>query len=424
MNTINEILLNREVRGLQIMVIGKLLFLAIGGVVNFFVAFSKFEIIVTSIMYGSIFVFFLISLWFINRKQYLQFIGISSACIDAAILAVMPYIFYLSVGGDVIPRAYLLKTQIPFLAIMFILINSLAVRPLYPLIVSIGFTCSQLGWVFYAMEDERTLFTENYLEVFLGASVHSGFSFFGPILFLLYGGVLALITHLFRKSIFEAVHFEKANTQMQRYFSPKVAERITQAEESFLQPGGQKQNVAVLFSDIRGFTTLSEEMTPEEVVELLSEYHSKMVDAIFQYGGTLDKFIGDGIMATFGTPDPQEDDIERAVQAGIAMTKSLQELNENRNQRNIREIKQGIGIHFGPVIAGNIGTQQRLEYTVIGDTVNIASRIESACKELKEDFLISKEVQVHLSSEILTRALGEISVKGKSMPIHVYAVDG
>ena len=148
-----------------------------------------------------------------------------------------------------------------------------------------------------------------------------------------------------------------------------------------------------------------------------------MVSIVFAYGGTLDKFTGDGIMATFGTPETKPDDVERAVQTGIAMKRSLQQLNQDRIAGGLAPIRQGIGIHYGEVVVGNIGTEERLEYTVIGDTVNAASRIESACKDLNEDFIISEAVCDNIPDTIQVRRLKEIAVKGKAEPLRVYAVE-
>ncbi len=127
-------------------------------------------------------------------------------------------------------------------------------------------------------------------------------------------------------------------------------------------------------------------------------------------------------MATFGTPDSKPDDAYRAVVAGIAMKKALVELNADRKRKSLTELRMGIGIHFGNVIAGNIGTENRMEYTVIGDTVNLASRIESKCKELKTDFLISQSVNEQLNGRIPTRNLGEHLVKGKVEVVTLYEV--
>ena len=177
-----------------------------------------------------------------------------------------------------------------------------------------------------------------------------------------------------------------------------------------------------MFCDIRDFTSLTEKMPPSDVVRFLSQYHAMMVEVIFAFRGTIDKFIGDAIMVTFGTPDPSEDDAERSVRAALAMNNALAGLNADRERRGLAAIRHGIGIHFGPVIAGNIGSEDRLEYTVIGDTVNVASRIQDACKSVGEGLLISDAVQRQLPPDIEVSPLPEQHVKGRQAPVQIYAV--
>ena len=177
------------------------------------------------------------------------------------------------------------------------------------------------------------------------------------------------------------------------------------------------QEVAVMFCDIRDFTGITEKMPPAEVVRFLSQYHALMVEVIFA-------FIGDAIMVTFGTPDPSADDAERSVRAALAMNTALTELNTDRERRGLSAIRHGIGIHFGPVIAGNIGTEDRLEYTVIGDTVNVARRIQDACKSVGEGQLISDAVQQRLPPDIAVSPLPERHVKGRQAPVQIYVVNG
>ncbi len=421
MTKTEELLLNKEVRGLKITFYVKIAFLVFIVISSFSKEASNFEKIVASSCGILLISITLVFIFLIKKKKKLTLIGTCGSIIDVLLIGTLPIIWYISVGGHEVSPAYLLKTLMPFYAIILIITNSLAIRPLYPIIVSSGVCLVHIGLLTYALQDSRTVLTYNFINGFLGSSLLIGALAVFMLFPLMVGFLLAFITHMFRKTINEAVYLEKGISQMQRYFSPAIANKISNAEEDFLKPGGYKQEVAVLFSDIRDFTSLSEKLTPEETVELLCEYQSKMVEIIFSFGGTLDKFIGDGIMATFGTPDVQVDDAERAVKAGIAMNKALRQLNQDRQKRNQMIFQQGIGIHFGPVIVGNVGSSDRLEYTVIGDTVNAASRIESACKDLKENFLVSEAIKMKISNDIELRDLGEIKVKGKKKPIRIFA---
>jgi adenylate cyclase len=231
-----------------------------------------------------------------------------------------------------------------------------------------------------------------------------------------------------RATIVEAVTLERTTRQLRRYFSPNIFPTIAETGGAALNKG-KRHCVAVMFADIRDFTAMSETMPPEEVVAFLTDYHARMTASIFAFGGTLDKFIGDGIMATFGTPEPASDDVLRAVRAGLAMKRALDELNAERARKQLPALRQGIGIHYGEVIVGNIGSQERMEYTVIGDTVNLASRIEGACKGLHKDFLVSAAVMEHLNGasdkqdDITYTDVGEVLLKGKTEAVRLYAVN-
>jgi class 3 adenylate cyclase len=225
-----------------------------------------------------------------------------------------------------------------------------------------------------------------------------------------------------RDSFKERMKLEKANTHLQRYFSPSIAKEIVQTESDLLRPGGRLQEVVILFSDIRDFTSISESITPDNVMALLSHYHQTLVDIIFRYGGTLDKFIGDALMATFGTPESHEDDIERAVQAAVEMRDASSRIQAELQGITDHPFKYGIGLHTGKVIVGNIGTKDRLEFTVIGDPVNVASRIESACKELDESLLISEAVHERIKDRFKTRLIGDVELKGKTDKVRLYTV--
>lgn len=424
MTKTETLLRDREIRGLQISFYTKSFFF-------FWMVYGAFSPAATwieKVFSSTLTVLFIIAtgilLLLLKRTKNPVRIGVTGALLDVGLVGVFPVIWYMSVGGDAVSPAYLLKTMAPIFVSVVLALSSLAGRPLYPVIVGIGYALTQVAFYMYAAQDERLVVTHDFVEAILGETVNYTLFWFGDILMpLAVAMTLSILTFMFRRSVHEAVHLEKAKGQMQRYFTPAVAEKIAVADDDFLKPGGHRQDVAVMFCDIRGFTSLSEKLSPEEVLDLLSEYHARMVDVIFRLGGSLDKFMGDGIMATFGTPETAPDDAERAVRAGIAMKKELQELNIAREKRGLPALHQGIGIHHGSVIAGNIGTSERLEYTVIGDTVNVASRIESACKELGETFLISETVRARMSDDIHTRDLGTVAVKGKAEPISVFAVD-
>lgn len=204
----------------------------------------------------------------------------------------------------------------------------------------------------------------------------------------------------------------------QRFVSSQVAEKVLGAKDIVLT--GERRRASILFADIRGFTAMSERLAPEQIVSMLNEYFSVMVDIIIEHEGNLDKFIGDAMMAVFGAPTRHSDDPLRAVRTAIAMQRALVELNEERDRRGAEAIYIGVGIATGDVVAGNIGSEKRMEYSVIGDEVNLAARIQS--KSGKEKILICPETFKAVQGEIKTIPLEPVMLKGKSHPVQIYEV--
>lgn len=204
-----------------------------------------------------------------------------------------------------------------------------------------------------------------------------------------------------------------------RYFSPQVARQLS--GRGGFGPHGESREVTVLFSDLRDFTKISESLDGPRVVALLNEVHEQLVDAIFEFGGTLDKYLGDGILAYFGAPLDQPDHATRAVHCAVAMQAGLSALNSIRAARGEAALRMGIGIHSGPVIVGDVGTSRRREYTVIGDTVNVAARMEELTKQHRAAVLVSEDTRKRVADGIAFTDLGETTVRGRREPLKVYA---
>ncbi len=227
--------------------------------------------------------------------------------------------------------------------------------------------------------------------------------------------------HLGTMVVMEDISGEKrVRATMARYMDPALADQLVRGDEDIL--GGRSVEASVLFSDVRSFTSLAEELGPQATVTLLNDYFTIMVECIQEQGGMLDKFIGDAIMAAFGLPVAHGDDADRAVQSAISMISSLFEWNNERMQDGRRPIDMGIGINTGTVVAGNIGSPKRMDFTMIGDGVNLASRLESACKQYSARILISKYTLRQLNGVYRTREVDHVVVKGKTQPVAVYEV--
>jgi adenylate cyclase len=212
---------------------------------------------------------------------------------------------------------------------------------------------------------------------------------------------------------------DKLKNTFGKYMTQSVMEHLMSGK---VHLGGESLTVTVLFSDIRSFTTISENMDAHELVALLNEYFTEMVGIIMEEDGVVDKYIGDAIMAVFGAPVVKPDDAKRAVRAAVRMREALKGLNEKLVARGIPALKTGIGLHTGEVVAGNIGSEKRMEYTVIGDAVNLASRLETTTKDLGVNILISEDTYKLVKDTCKTRKMKEVTVKGRMQPVMTYAV--
>jgi adenylate cyclase len=208
-------------------------------------------------------------------------------------------------------------------------------------------------------------------------------------------------------------------SNFERYFAPNIAAEIAQ-QDAVVPLGGERRPITILFSDIRGFTSMAESMGPDAIAQLLTEYFSEMVEIIFEHGGTLDKFVGDAIMALWGAPIAHADDPSRALRAAVAMQQGVARLNQQWALAGRPEIGVGIGINFGEVFAGNIGSHRRLEYTVIGDAVNVANRLcsEAGPGEILVSEALCQMVKDHAEYEYLPA----MALRGRTRSVQVYRV--
>jgi len=209
----------------------------------------------------------------------------------------------------------------------------------------------------------------------------------------------------------------------QHYLNESVMESMLQNPEK-LKLGGEKKEMTVLFSDIRGFTTLSERMTPEALVKFINAYLTPMTRIVFEEGGTLDKYIGDALMAFWGAPVDQPDHALRACRASIRFLDALNLLKQGWKEEELPDIDIGVGINSGPMIVGNMGSDIRFDYTVMGDSVNLASRLEGTNKEYGTRILISENTYALVQGQVNARRLGAVRVKGKKKPVGIYELRG
>lgn len=207
------------------------------------------------------------------------------------------------------------------------------------------------------------------------------------VLLLIVTAIIAAAVWRSRRLVLRQAAAERAQTNLARYFSPDVVAQLSEADAPL--ETAETRRVAVLFVDIVGFTSLAEDLPPERVIALLRSFHRRMANCVFENGGTLDKYVGDSVMATFGSVNPGQREATRALRCAGAMLDQVTRWNAKRAARGAREVRIGIGIHHGPVVVGNIGDDRCLEFTVIGDTVNVASRLERTTRDKGVPLVIS-----------------------------------
>lgn len=247
------------------------------------------------------------------------------------------------------------------------------------------------------------------------------------VVFLIVAGTLALAGRRTNRLLLRQAEVARERANLTRYFPPNIVDELADRD----QPLGavRNQDVAVMFADIVGFTKLAEKMTPDQVVNTLRDFHARMERAVFDHGGTLDKFLGDGLMATFGTPDPGPGDAGNAVRCAYAMLAAVDEWNRERRQRGVVPIALSIGVHYGTVVLGDIGSARRLEFAVLGDAVNVASRLESLTRDLGVRMAVSDQLASAVRNESATDAEALLSrlaaggsrmLRGRGEPIAVW----
>lgn len=287
--------------------------------------------------------------------------------------------------------------------------------------VLIGFV---LAAVFWLLDSFVSLFTpyDNFLEGILGVQLTN---IWGRVLVLCLFAIFgshAQYTINQRKQMAQKMERDAAlRERFRRLFSPDLAEMVVNGDLT-VEQGGENRFVTVMFADIRGFTALSSETTASDVLQMLNEYYEMLVEIVFRYNGTVDKFMGDGMMVVWGAPVTHKGDAVSAVSAAMAIQKAIEGFNFDRLSRGLVPIEAGIGINSGFVVAGYIGSSRTMSYSVIGDTVNVASRLCAAAGP--GEIVISKKTQSITADYFFTREHIPIVAKGKADPVEAFTVIG
>ncbi len=314
-------------------------------------------------------------------------------------------------------RLYYIFVPMP-LILMFALLHLRVWAVILFLLLAISPQILKLFWV---INHSRTFYASNLQDLNNAAALDAGFIWFNAVVCIV--ALCAMFGLLFfnNYALKTAQRIERTNTLLGRYFAPEVRQEIETSEMDLTKQESKEQDVAIIFTDIVGFTNLSEKMHPREVMQLLSKYQSLMVDAIFANNGTVDKFIGDAVMANFGTPQSHGNDAQNAFDCALEMQRKMVEWNISRRAEGLPEITHRIGIHCGSCVVGNVGSKQRLEFAVVGDVVNVASRICDAGKTIGSDFVISADLFNRLETNENFQKIKNFQIRGRKEPIDLMA---
>ena len=242
-----------------------------------------------------------------------------------------------------------------------------------------------------------------------------------PIVPILTSWAIALTLGFVYQYWIESAEKRKVRKLFSRYVSPDVFRELMDNPQAAAL-GGSRREVTVLFSDLRGFTSISEQLEPEQIIDQLNEYFTAMVSVVFEHRGTVDKFVGDMIMAIFGAPLSDDHHADHAVQCARAMQSKLVELNREWSAQGRPAFQSGVGINTGEVVVGNLGSARMQSYTVIGDAVNLGARIESLCKQFDAEILISEFTRNELTASYEIEEKGAVTVKGKTQPVTIFEI--
>jgi len=373
--------------------------------------FSSFDRIATSLLLLVYTVIACALAYLVRQRRFLNLVGLLGVALDVLLIGVMPIIWYISLGGNELPIGITLKTSVTLFAILLIALNSLAIRPIYPIIVTVGALLIHFALLLAGLLDDGTVFTQDYVRAYTTVEISTGRVVTRITILALVGLILTLLTIRARRMVTEAAGLQLTNLQLGRYFSPNLVKKFAD-NPALLQPGSERKDISSVFTDLQGFTSLVESHQPNVTVPLLNGYLNELVQVAFKHEGTVDKIIGDAVHVIFGAPVDQHNHPNRAIACALEMD-IVAERYRRRWQQSVRIGVTRIGVNSGSAIVGNFGSDAMFDYTAYGDAVNIAARLEGANKYLGTRVCISAATASRVPG-FIGRPVGKLKLKGRT----------
>ncbi len=364
-------------------------------------------------------VFSLIRFYLAVNRRLPDWMLYLSSVVDIALLMGLIWSFHLQYEQ---PPSFYLKAPTLLYLFIFIAIRALHFDPRF--VISTGVSAA-LGWVLmvvYVMfsNPEDSMVTRNYVEYMTSNSVLIGAEFDKVVSILMVTGVLALALHRARNLLVESVIEGSAARDLSRFVPEEVAQKVIQSEEGAITGKGEVSECTILFTDIEGFTAISETMTPEQLIEALNHYFSLIAEPIARYGGVISQFQGDAVLATFNVPKPDPDHASNALRAA----REIQSVLDGVTFGPGIAFNTRVGINTGPVVGGLVGSGDRVGYTVHGDNVNLTARLEQLNKDYGTRIIVADSTLAQVPQGLFEfRELGEVSVRGLNRPVRIYTLD-
>jgi adenylate cyclase len=361
-------------------------------------------------------------IFFLVRKINFRIASHAGLAVDCAVLLLLPLFRGIAVGSFLSPAAQMINVNFTFAAIALTLVCALTLRPLYPLAVSSAGILLHIGLIAWVLHDPSTVLTHSAEETAIPHMLSLPSLIIRMAALVMTGALVTMSCVIARKSIVRIARFRRAYAYFARHFNPRLARKLSRTTGDTLPSGGVSHTVAILYTGLRDFTGICEKNNPDIILDLLARYHECVSEIIFEHGGTIHHMRGDGIISSFGTPEPSESDLDCALES-LQKIRSLNDaLRESLQAQGLPDTTVYAGLHYASVIAAHTGTKQHPNYSLIGTAIEAAEKIGAACDQTEHDILVSKQVVELTRGAQKYMKIGSFVLKSSGETITFYSI--